>query len=162
MLITALHWSSLVDCMKRVSCWPWTNSAYVCVAVCDSEVGVSGVRCGSTYETVSCNFALICRVAFRIHYNVITAVHRSSLLVEWCMMVSYCVEHQLITPSNSITHTQQYKRTCCSSRANTAPIPYIQPTKINTSRVITIVVYSESKMAHEVKLHTAPYCIEHQ
>ena len=33
-----LHWSSLVECMQRLSCWPWTNSSYVCIAVCDSEL----------------------------------------------------------------------------------------------------------------------------
>ena len=37
MAIMALHWSSLVECMQRVLCWPWMNSAYVvllCVCVC--------------------------------------------------------------------------------------------------------------------------------
>ena len=29
MAITALRWSSLVECMERVLCWPWINSAYV-------------------------------------------------------------------------------------------------------------------------------------
>ena len=34
MVMSTLHyWSSLVECMKRVSCWPWTNSSCVCVAV---------------------------------------------------------------------------------------------------------------------------------
>ena len=30
--MTALRWSSFIECMKRVLCWPWTNSAYVCIA----------------------------------------------------------------------------------------------------------------------------------
>ena len=33
-LITILYWSSLVECMKWVSCWRWANSSYVCIAVC--------------------------------------------------------------------------------------------------------------------------------
>ena len=35
-LIPALYWSLLVDCMQRVLCWPWTNRLYVCIAMCDS------------------------------------------------------------------------------------------------------------------------------
>ena len=34
LIIMALHWSSLVECMERVLCWPWTNSAYVCSYCC--------------------------------------------------------------------------------------------------------------------------------
>ena len=35
-----------VECMERVLCWPWTNSAYVCIAVCVLKFGCSiGVRC---------------------------------------------------------------------------------------------------------------------
>ena len=86
MLITGVHWSSLVECMKRVSCWPWTNRKYVCIAACDSECVVIAVRCSRTYhEAASCKFSLMRHFTFRMqHYNVITAVHQSSLLVE-CM-----------------------------------------------------------------------------
>ena len=37
MAIPTLHWSPLVECMERVSCWSWTNSSYVCsyCCVCD-------------------------------------------------------------------------------------------------------------------------------
>ena len=82
MLITALYWSLLVECLKRVSCRPWTNSSYVCTAACDSECVFIGVRCSRTYdEAASCNFTLMCRFAFRIQqYNVIMAVHWSSLV----------------------------------------------------------------------------------
>ena len=34
MLILALHWSALVECMDWVSCWSWTYSAYVCNDYC--------------------------------------------------------------------------------------------------------------------------------
>ena len=34
MAMTALRWSSFVECMERVSRWPCTNSAYVCIALC--------------------------------------------------------------------------------------------------------------------------------
>ena len=46
MFISALDWSALVDYMKRVSCWPWTYSAYVgidpcmCVLKCNCVIGV--------------------------------------------------------------------------------------------------------------------------
>ena len=46
------------------------------------------------------------------------------------------------------TRTNQYKRTRCSSRSNTAPGPYMQPTQINARSLIIniiIVVYLESK-----------------
>ena len=33
-LIMDLHWSSLGECMKRVPCWPWTISSYVCSYCC--------------------------------------------------------------------------------------------------------------------------------
>ena len=33
MVMTALRWSSILECiMGPVSCWPWTNSAYVYIA----------------------------------------------------------------------------------------------------------------------------------
>ena len=35
MLITAVRRSSLVKCMERMPCWPWANSAYVCIAACE-------------------------------------------------------------------------------------------------------------------------------
>ena len=65
-LITALHWSLLVECMKRVSCWPWTNSAYVCIPVCDSERVVTDVGYNRTYEAPSCKFSPMRHSAFRI------------------------------------------------------------------------------------------------
>ena len=34
LLIMGLHWSSLVECMERVPCWPWMNSTYVCIDCC--------------------------------------------------------------------------------------------------------------------------------
>ena len=40
--------------------------------------------------------------------------------------------------------------------AITTPNPLIQSTIINVRRVINVAVYSESKMAHKVKLYTAP------
>ena len=59
-----------------------------------------------------------------------------------------------ITTSSKVNRTPRsnsYKRTFCSSRANTAPVPYIQPTKINARPciMIKVAVYSESKMVHE-------------
>ena len=63
--------------------------------------------------------------------------------------------------TNRTSCSNSSKRTRCSSRANTAPIPHIQPTKINASPVVNVAVYSESKMAHEVKLNTVP-CILHR
>ena len=80
MLITALHWSSLFKYMQRMSCWPWTNSAYVFIAACDSKCVVIGVRYNRIYEAVLCKFILMRHFAFRIqHYNFIMAVHQSSL-----------------------------------------------------------------------------------
>ena len=32
--MAALCWSLLLKCMWWMSCWPWTNSAYVCVTAC--------------------------------------------------------------------------------------------------------------------------------
>ena len=32
-MATALRWSSVVEYMERVPCWPWTNRTYVCVCL---------------------------------------------------------------------------------------------------------------------------------
>ena len=45
---------------------------------------IIGVRCGRTFESASCNFALMRHFAFRTHYNAIMTVHWSSL-VEYMM-----------------------------------------------------------------------------
>ena len=73
-LILALHWSPLVECMERVSCGPWTNSAYVCghylllgVRLTLLEA-VIGARC-SMVSYVILPHAQFCFV-FRIHRNV--------------------------------------------------------------------------------------------
>ena len=56
-----------------------------------------------------------------------------------------------MTASSEVNRTRSnsYKRTRCLSRADKAPVPYIQPTKINSSRVINVAAHSESKTAHE-------------
>ena len=68
----ALHWSSLVECMERVPCWPCTNSKYVCsncCLVCDwpywKLLLVFDVACMGRMW-----FYLIRHFAFRIHRNV--------------------------------------------------------------------------------------------
>ena len=38
MAMTAVRWSSFVECMERVLRWPCTNSAYVCIALCALEL----------------------------------------------------------------------------------------------------------------------------
>ena len=41
MAMTALCWSSLLKCVWWMSCWPWTNSAYVCVTGCmHAQIGM--------------------------------------------------------------------------------------------------------------------------
>ena len=40
MAMTTLHWSSFVNRMERVSCCPWTDSAYVFIASCVLEFDV--------------------------------------------------------------------------------------------------------------------------
>ena len=34
MSMMTLRWSSFVECIEWLSCWPWTYSAYVCIAAC--------------------------------------------------------------------------------------------------------------------------------
>ena len=58
------------------------------------------------------------------------------------------------------TRSNSYNRTSCLSRPNTAPVSYIQPTKINARPLLTMLRCVH--MAHEVKLHADPYCIEQQ
>ena len=60
--MTALRWSSVVECIKWVPCWPWTKSAYVCrsslIGACVIKFeGVVGVYC-SIWRC--CNLTLIC------------------------------------------------------------------------------------------------------
>ena len=60
----ALRWSSLVECMERVPCWPCTNSTYVCsyyCYVCDSAYS----KMFSLFDAVGavCNFTS-CAIAF--------------------------------------------------------------------------------------------------
>ena len=45
----------------------------------------------------------------------------------WCGLIGSTAWNKITTPS----HTQQYKRTSCSSRADTTPVSYIQRAKAN-------------------------------
>ena len=62
-----MRWSLLVECMWWVSCWPCTNSAYVCVATCVIKLErVIGVRCVQMqYIWWCCNLIYF---AVQIHY----------------------------------------------------------------------------------------------
>ena len=108
---------------------------------------------------------------FRLRNNT-TSLHTNHTLQNGaCMMVSYCVEHELITPSYSITHTKQYKRTICSSSPGPNDTRSIIHHSTNNEYrcrggIITIVVYSESNTAaiwgrnYMIRSHRY-YCIEH-
>ena len=69
-----------------MSCWPWTNSAYVCIAAFGLVIGIS---CGRTYEAAPCDFSLICHFTFRIHYipgKINVHNGRVSIVLVECMM----------------------------------------------------------------------------
>ena len=64
------------------------------------------------------------------------------------------------TAQFNCTHSNQYKRTCCSSMVNTAPVPYIRPAKINAGPLSTVQsswCIRKAKRCMRVKLrpHTA-------
>ena len=60
--MTALRWSSLVEYMGRLPCWPWTNRTYVCVCLNLNMLFVSNAVWGR-------NLTLIRYFVVRIHYN---------------------------------------------------------------------------------------------
>ena len=76
---------------------------------------------------------------------------------QWRVVINIIVVHldQLITPSNSITHRQQDKRTICSFRVNTEPVSYIQPSKIDGQPLSTLQFQCirKAKWRIRVKLH---------
>ena len=73
LIITDSHWSSLVERMKRVPCWPWTNRLYVCSHYCVHGWPYSKLSFVLEYGAV-CNVMSFMHAmhyfAVRIHRNV--------------------------------------------------------------------------------------------
>ena len=77
--------------------------------------------------------------------------------------VPYILHQTPITASSKVNRTPRsnsYKRTRCSSNANTVPVPFIHSTNEDQCKaIIDVAMYSESIMAHKVKLHTVPHIL---
>ena len=71
---------------------------------------------------------------------------------------AYYVDHQQHCPVQ--VHTQQYKRTCWWSSANTTPVPYIQPTNEDQRRAVIVIIveYLDSTWTGTI---TTSYCTNH-
>ena len=100
-----LRWSLLVECMERLSCWPWTNSAYVFsyyCAVCDSYSKPLFVF--SVVWSV-CNF-----ISCAILLSEYTATSLIIMALHWSLLVE-CMERVLCWPLMHSTYVCSY---CCA------------------------------------------------
>ena len=90
-LIPALHWSLLIDCMARVLCWPPVDEQKVRL-YCYVWLGiVIGVRCSvGAMSRIVWFYPHGCAILLSEYTTMlITVVHRSSSLVE-CMKWVWC------------------------------------------------------------------------
>ena len=80
-LITALHWSSLVKCMERVSSRSWMNSAYVCSCCCVMCDWPYSVQC--SMHGVVCNLTSCAILLYEYTTTSSIMTLRWSSFMEW-------------------------------------------------------------------------------